>query len=260
MPHIYEIGYGTPEESEYAQLVHRRKFSKMRFESMVLDCVGQATKMEYELHKQKWSEDICASHYFEQQHSNEEKVSYRKYELEFSMKCRLAGNEESYTSHIRRAYFMESPSFSYQDLHKLVVRLMCDTYGFSPIEKLRCAYFDGWGCLADDKYPKTDTSVAARASRLVKKVLSGLSINFLSSRESASAEAKWIARRESAIDKNPAAGDRTDAKLCEELGVEFIPYNHPDAVKARSEYNTPINFSQVMDEFIGVFSESIDNE
>ena len=37
MAHIYELGYGSYEESEFAQLQHRRKFSQSRFEKMVLE-------------------------------------------------------------------------------------------------------------------------------------------------------------------------------------------------------------------------------
>lgn len=262
MPHIYELGYGTYEESDYAQLVHRRKFSQMRFEKMVLDCVGQAAKMEYELRQKKWNEDACASHYFEYDDEDdedgfdddeEEKISSRKHCLESAMSARLYGEDSMYEYNIKEAYLMRHSSLSYQDIHRLVVSLMCDTYGFSPVKKLRSVQFNGWGCLTQVQEKQ---GVMARASRIVKKVLSSMSVNF---RKIASAEAKWIARRKSAIDKNPAAGDIMDSKLCDKLGVEFIPYNHPDAVKARIEYNTHTSFSQVMDEFIAAFDDGSTN-
>jgi hypothetical protein len=50
-----------------------------------------------------------------------------------------------------------------------------------------------------------------------------------------SAASKWIASRERAIGKNPAGCDIEDEALCREHGVTFIPYNHPDAIKARED-------------------------
>ena len=48
-----------------------------------------------------------------------------------------------------------------------------------------------------------------------------------------SAESKWSTSRERVLRKNPAGGDNEDKILCEELGVEFIPYDHELAVQAR---------------------------
>jgi hypothetical protein len=57
----------------------------------------------------------------------------------------------------------------------------------------------------------------------------------------ANAEAKWSAIRQEALHENPVACENEDEALCKELGVEFIPYNHQDAVKARYEELKKIN-------------------
>jgi len=237
MAYIYELGYGSYEESEFAQLQHRRKFSQSRFEKMVLECVVQAARMEVEVHKKQWSEDWSVCHEFEKGEDMEcsepsESISRRKHELQSAMDWRLRGDERMYLHSLKDAYFMDNPSLTYQSLHKLVVWLMCENYGFKPVEKLRTAYFFGWSDLSvHDDWGRdiSKKSLTARATRLVRKFVFKKSNRFGRS----SAESKWSTSRERVLHKNPAGGDNEDKILCEELGVEFIPYDHELAVQAR---------------------------
>jgi len=234
MAYIYELGYGSYEESEFAQLQHRRKFSQSRFEKMVLDCVVQAARMEVDIHQRQWSESLDICHEFEKDEYNEsfESISRRKYELQNAMLWRLRGDERMYLHSLKEAYFMGNPILTYQSLHKLVVWLMCENYGFKPIEKLRTACFFGWSDLSvHDDWGRdvSNKSLTARASRLVRKFVTKHSSRFGRS----SAESKWSTSRERVLRKNPAGGDNEDKILCEELGVEFIPYDHELAVQAR---------------------------
>jgi len=237
MAHIYELGYGSYEESEFAQLQHRRKFSQSRFEKMVLECTVQAARMEVDVHQRQWSESWSVRHEFEKGEDTEcaepsELISGRKSALENAMSWRLRGDEQMYLHCLKEAYFMDNPRLSYQSLHKLVVWLMCEKYGFKPVEKLRTAYFFGWSDLSvhDDWGRDVVDSLTARASRLVRKFVFKKSSNF----GRPSADAKWSTSRKRVLHKNPAGGDNEDKILCEELGVEFIPYNHELATQARS--------------------------
>lgn len=238
MAYIYELGYGSYEESEFAQLQHRRKFSQSRFEKMVMECVVQAARMEVDVHQRQWSEDWNICHEFEKDEDTEcdessETVSRRKSSLQSAMRWRLDGDERMYLHSLKGAYCMDAPRLTYQELHKLVVWLMCENYGFKPVEKLRTAYFFGWSDLSvanDWGDAVNKKGLTARATRLVRKFVTKHSSRFGRS----SAEAKWSTSRERVLRKNPAGGDNEDKILCEELGVEFIPYNHELATQARS--------------------------
>lgn len=43
--HLYEVGYGTCEESSFVQLWHRRKFSCAELEDIILDCLVNVFKL-----------------------------------------------------------------------------------------------------------------------------------------------------------------------------------------------------------------------
>lgn len=232
MSYIYEFGYGTCEESAAVQVSHRRKFSQSRFENMLITCTVEAARMERDLHIIQWEKDWFARHDFEADECSSDVKSFRVHELESAIKWRLLGNEDMYHNDIKGAKYMENPRLTYQELHKIVVHLMCQNYGFQPVNKLRCAYYFGWSDLSVkrdwDTYD-TKGSITQRTSRLVRKLVLKSAERFGRS----SAASKWIASRKRAIGKNPAGCDIEDEILCKELGVEFIPHNHPDAVLAR---------------------------
>lgn len=264
MAYIYELGYGSYEESEFAQLQHRRKFSQSRFEKMVMECVVQAARMEVDVHQRQWSESWDVCHEFEKderaqrdESSDAEPMSSRrKSSLESAMSWRLDGKENMYLHCLKDAYVMNAPRLSYQTLHKLVVWLMCENYGFKPVEKLRTAYFFGWSDLSianDWRDAVNKKGLTARATRLVRKFVTKHSSRFGRS----SAEAKWSTSRERVLRKNPAGGDNEDKILCEELGVEFIPYDHELAVQARNTV-PPSDFMEIDDDLMNAFS--VDDE
>lgn len=229
MAHIYEVGYGTYEESSFAQIQHRRKFTKSRFEKMVLDCVVEVAKLHYDLHMKSWLVDEHAAYRDAADlEDGEELVPGRKSELASAMKWRLEGKEDMYVYALVKAYFPEEPDLTYQYLHDDVVKMMCDKYGFKPIEKLHGAYFFGWSNLCvKGSWGRDgdDGGIQSRAVRLVRKLVC--------KGEPSSAERKWNASRKRALRGNPAAGAEQDEQLCLDLGVEYIPYDHPQAVAAR---------------------------
>lgn len=234
MAYIYEVGYGTCEESSFAQLTHRRKFSQRRFETMVKDAVIKAATRERDFHIERWEKDSGAGYRekYDWEPSDEPIESGRKHQLEYAMKRRAEGDESGYHYYIKEAYNMSNPRLTYQELHDDVVKILCADYGFKPIEKLRGVYFFGWADLSVRNdwsgYVGKD-SFTTKVSRLVRKL-----VWKSDGRWESSGERKWSAAREKALHLNPAATDEQDRALCEELGVEFIPYDE-ERVKAKVE-------------------------
>jgi len=233
MTYFYELGYGSYEESAFAQLVHDKKFSQKQFEDMVLRCTVKAAKEEHFHNERRWAEDYASGYDYEWAVNPDREIKAgRVRELEDAMKWRLKGDEGIYLMNVRDARFNRAASLTYQNLHDAVVKLMCADFGFRPLEFLHRAGFFGWADLSVHKDWGDSVSkggMTERATRLVRKNVVKNSHRFGDS----SAGVKWRAAREKALRKNPAAGDAEDEALCKELGVEFVPYNHPDAVSAR---------------------------
>lgn len=229
MAYIYEVGYGTCEESSFAQLIHRRKFSQRRFEKMVEEAVIKAAISTRDIHIERWTADDNAGY---EREERETKRPGRVRNLEYAMKRRAEGNESSYHYYMKEAFHMGNPRLTYQELHDDVVKILCADYGFKPIEILRNAYFFGWSDLSVhkdwDSYVRKG-SLTEKLTRLVRKL-----VWKSDGRHESSAERKWSAAREKALHLNPAATDEQDKALCEELGVEFVPYDE-ERTKAKLE-------------------------
>ena len=257
MAYIYEVGYGTCEESSFAQLIHRRKFSQRRFDSMVKDAVIKAATRERDLHIERWEKDFSAGYGDSDTDSPIE--SGRKRQLEYAMNRRAEGDESSYHYNIKEAYLMSNPRLTYQNLHDDVVKILCADYGFKPIEKLRGAYFFGWADLSvlnDWSGYVSKDSFTTKVTRLVRKL-----VWKSDGRWESSGERKWSAARKKALHLNPAATDEQDRVLCEELGVEFIPYDE-ERVKSKAERDKKereeLGFGAIEEELLRAFGVSDD--
>jgi len=195
---------------------------------MVLDCIVDAARRHYELHLDSWHTDRYAKYRdADEDTDGEEKIPGRKEELLNAMGWRLRGDEEMYLYDLARAYYPDAPRLSYQELHNDVVKLMCEKHGFKKIEILRSAYFFGWSnlCIKGDWGKDSGNALQRKAVSLVRRLVC--------KGEPSSAEKGWSASRKRARRGETAAGEEEDKQLCLDLGVEYIPYNHPDAVEAR---------------------------
>jgi sulfite reductase beta subunit-like hemoprotein len=54
--HIYNVGYGSYEESERAQLWHEKKFSQKHFEQMIAKIVADVLKNREEAEKETFQD------------------------------------------------------------------------------------------------------------------------------------------------------------------------------------------------------------
>lgn len=230
---VYEFGYRTYEESEITQLVHLKDFSQDEFEEMLLDCICEASRLEVELNFVRWHSNYQAKHVFEAEEEDiklpEDKISLQEHYIKVAMDARLRGDERLYQIYMSDAHVKNNPCLSYQQLHSLVVKLMCSRHGFSPMEKLRTAYLFGWSDLSKEKDWDSDLGdIDKRASKLVRDNVYKYDANL---------DEQSVARSERRDFSNLNIEDR---ELCEGLGIEYIPFEHPIALKAREEHKKSI--------------------
>lgn len=228
--HIYDFGYSTEEESHYTQLEHFQRFSRARFEEMLLDCVFRAAQMEHDITWKQWRTDAlarCDSDDDTDSYDSDSSGGMQKYYLETAMQHRLEGDERGYLRCIVEAMGPPHVFLDYGNLHNSVVSLVCDLYGFSILKFSEHVNFYGWQDLASDCHPNKLGTITNRACDLVK---SGLI------QDGSSAESKLKAEHREVMGENPAICDLNDEKFCNELGVVFVPYNHPTAVENREKF------------------------
>lgn len=225
--YIYDFGYSTEEGSHYTQLEHFQRFSRARFEEMLLDCVVRAAQMEYDKTWRQWRVDALACCDSNNNDDCDDDCSggMQKYYLELAMRCRVEGDERGYLRNIVEAMGVPHIFLDYGHLHGSVVSLVCDLYGFSILKFAEHINFYGWQDLASD-CSSGRIGITSRACDLVKAKLVT---------DGSSAESKFKAEQREAMGENPASCDLVDEKFCNDLGVEFIPYSHPLALENRNK-------------------------
>lgn len=212
MSYIYELGYGTYEESAYAQIQHDKEFTQDEFNNMVFACVVKAAK---EAH------DECVNDF----NSHESKIE----KAQGAMFNRKNGDEFMYEICIESLTQMRGESLTYQHLHDRVVELMIKDFGFGSVHKTVSISFFGWSDLADENdWDQSEHEPNRTASRMVREQVCSRPRHNPEHREASEA-------RESRLKSNPEEVYAEDKALVESLGVTYVPYDDPEVVKKREE-------------------------
>jgi hypothetical protein len=212
MPYLYELGYGTYEESEYSQIQHEKEFTQEEFNDMVLKCVVKAAKEVFDE----------AVNDFNSPESKKEKA-------EGACFNRKHGDEFMYEICIETLMYMHEARLTYQSLHKRVTELMTEDFGFVVAPKTATISFFGWSDLANENdWEQNEHEPNRTASRMVREQVCDKPANNSEQRE----------RRDRRIDMlklDPEKVYAEDRALIESLGVTYVPYDDPVAVSKRQE-------------------------
>jgi len=212
MPYLYELGYGTYEESEYSQIQHEKEFTQEEFENMVLKCVVKAAK---EAHDESVND-------FNSPESKKEKA-------EGACFNRKNGDEFMYEICIESLMHMHDASLTYQSLHDRVTELMIEDFGFIMAHKTATIVFSGWPDLADENdWDQSEHEPNRTASRMVREQVCERSRHNPERRER-------LDKRADMLKLDPEKVYAEDRALIESLGVTYVPYDDPVAVAKRQE-------------------------
>lgn len=213
MPYLYELGYGTYEESEYSQIQHEKEFTQEEFENMVFQCVVKAAK---EAHEESVND-------FNSPESKREKA-------EGACFNRKNGDEFMYEICIESLMYMRNSDLSYQSLHERVTELMVKDFGFIMAHKTATVSFFGWADLADENdWGQSEYEPNRTASRMVREQVCERPRYYCPEKR------EMLAKREDMLKLDREKVYAEDRALIESLGVTYVPYDDPVAVAKRQE-------------------------
>ena len=135
----YEMGYGSPEDSEVVTLMHKRSFRKHEYNKMIYDCSMDAARI-YFTEEQKQFKEI--------RESKDNHGTRREYMYE--------------DKHIR---------ISYTDIYEKVAELMCERYGFERPKVKQSWLAMGWDNLRNNNDWKSYGANARLQNKISRAII-----------------------------------------------------------------------------------------
>lgn len=206
--YTYEIGYGTYEESAYELLTHEQFITTEELENMFIDCIVKAAI------DQRTSEEADFA-----------SPEFKQTTAESAVFNRKNGDEFMYEICINELRNPHELTLTYQNLHDKVIQLMCSDFGFSTIKREASAYVFGWADLSvENDWGDSVTDLTKRASAAVRS--RGIK---------PPTKNTMLQDRDSRLESEPEKVYAEDRALIESLGVEYIEYDDPTAVRNRTQ-------------------------
>jgi len=138
--YIYQVGYGSYEDSEYIELFHKRKISKKEFNNMFVEATLEVLlnrRDQYELSDTDEGEISEWDREFQEERFSEEGEEKR---LE-GTDCKT--KEEYIEKYAHRSWTR------YNHINRQVVKIMIQKYGFERVRYEQMVVVDGWGAVVD---------------------------------------------------------------------------------------------------------------
>jgi hypothetical protein len=130
--YIYEIGYGSYEESDFTQLTHTKKFTGEEIKNLVHKVIKEIL-LSITIDNNGSSIFATVNH-----------MSFSGYaEKDYKESKKLGGHKYKY--HI-----------TFEDLHSVVVEKLIKDHGFKPMQFETCYSMFGWGGLFDTEWEQDE--------------------------------------------------------------------------------------------------------